>query len=189
VRGGLFRFSAEQRSFTETTARRVCFLAVALMLLIPFLIGVKYALPLGLPTTYGTCFVLFAFSLMYWPSSFLINPAVRWAGTVSYSAYFVHFAVLMKIFPAVHWSGISSVDFTIMFAAVTLATLGISSMTYLIIEKPMIRFGNAIIAARQLSVAKEAQARLPQKGPEKFLIPQFPHSRLRVIALGNLAGT
>ena len=153
----LFRFSAEQRSFTEATARRVCLLAIALMLVIPFLIGVKYALPLGLPTTYGICFVLFAFSLMHWPGSFLINPAVRWAGTVSYSAYFVHFAVL-KLFPAIHWSAISPADFAIMLTAVTLVTIGISSLTYLLIEKPMIRFGNAVISARDLSIAKEAQA-------------------------------
>src|SRR6185437_7339568 len=55
----LFRLSAEGRSISVSVARNVCFLAIALMLSIPFLNGVKYALPLGLVTTYGIVFSLF----------------------------------------------------------------------------------------------------------------------------------
>ena len=57
----LFKFSAERHSVSEPIARRVCFLAIALMLLFPFLEGRKYALPLGPATTYGIAFSLFAF--------------------------------------------------------------------------------------------------------------------------------
>ena len=42
----LFRFSAEGRSIPVSVARCACFLAMALMLFIPFLDGVKYAMPL-----------------------------------------------------------------------------------------------------------------------------------------------
>jgi hypothetical protein len=50
------------------------------MLFIPFLAGVKYALPFGLATTYGLVFSLFAFSLMYWQNSPFIKKAVQWTG-------------------------------------------------------------------------------------------------------------
>jgi peptidoglycan/LPS O-acetylase OafA/YrhL len=138
-------------------ARRVCLLAIALMLFIPFLAGVKYALPFGLATTYGIVFSLFAFSLMYSPNSPFINKAAQWTGKISYSAYFVHFAVL-HILPTLHPTGVPSADFAIMYVGTVLATVGISSITYLVIEGPMIRFGSAIIAAQQLSIGKEARA-------------------------------
>src|SRR5579871_5180129 len=90
----LFRLSAERRFVPASVARFACFLAIALMLFIPFLDGVKYALPLGLVTTYGIVFSLFALSLMYWRSSPLIGRPIEWIGKVSYSAYFIHFVVL-----------------------------------------------------------------------------------------------
>jgi peptidoglycan/LPS O-acetylase OafA/YrhL len=36
-----------------------------------------------------------------------------------------------------------------MFSIQVLVTVGLSSLTYLMIEKPMIRFGSALISARQ----------------------------------------
>jgi peptidoglycan/LPS O-acetylase OafA/YrhL len=153
----LFRFSAERPTVSEVVARRVCLLAIALMLFIPFMEGVKYALPFGLATTYGIVFSLFAFSLMYSPNSPFINKAAQWTGKISYSAYFVHFAVL-HILPTLHPTGVPSADFAIMYVGTVLATVGISSITYLVIEGPMIRFGSAIIAAQQLSIGKEARA-------------------------------
>jgi peptidoglycan/LPS O-acetylase OafA/YrhL len=149
----LFRFSAERGAIPETIARRVCFLAIALMLLIPFLGGVKYALPLGLATTYGITFTLFAFSLMYWGSSPLVGAAIVWVGKISYSAYFVHFAIL-RYLPPPHPTGSPTVDVAIMYTLVVAATVALSSMTYLLIEKPMIRLGSGIISARQSSAAQ-----------------------------------
>jgi hypothetical protein len=52
----LFKFSAERLSVPESIAR-TCVLAIALLLFIPFPDGVKYALPLGLSTTYGISFL------------------------------------------------------------------------------------------------------------------------------------
>ena len=118
------------------------------MLFIPFLDGVKYAMPLGLVTTYGIAFSLFAFSLMYWPNSPLIGRPIEWIGKVSYSAYFIHFVVL-RILPLLPSTGWPVADMAYMFSIQVLVTVGLSSLTYLMIEKPMIRFGSALISARQ----------------------------------------
>jgi peptidoglycan/LPS O-acetylase OafA/YrhL len=144
----LFKFLREGRSISAATAKWVCTLAIALMLLVPFLDGVKYALPLGLATTYAIAFTLFAFSLMYWRTSPLITLPVRWVGKVSYSAYFAHFAVLHYL-TTFHLTGWSVADVACMYAIVTFVTICISSITYLTIEKPMIRLGSALIAARR----------------------------------------
>jgi peptidoglycan/LPS O-acetylase OafA/YrhL len=153
----LFRFSAERHSVPEPVARRICFLALALMFFVPSLDGVKYALPLGSATTYGITFALFAFSLMYWRNSLLIGKTVVWIGKVSYSAYFVHFAVLHYL-PPFRPTGVPSADVAIMYAVVAASTVAISSITYLIIERPMIRIGSALIAARRSLAFQPAQA-------------------------------
>jgi peptidoglycan/LPS O-acetylase OafA/YrhL len=119
------------------------------MLLIPFLDGVKYALPLGLVTTYGIVFVLFAFSLMHWPNSPLIGRPIEWIGKVSYSAYFIHFVVL-RITPWLPSTGWPVADIAYVFLVQVLVTVGFSSLTYLMIEKPMIRLGGVLIATRRL---------------------------------------
>ena len=148
----LFRFTVERNSVPLPLARYVCFTAIALMLVIPFLEGIKYALPLGLATTYGIAFTLFAFSLMYWSNSPLIGRPIVWIGKVSYSAYFVHFAVLsiLPLFPQTRWP---TANLVYMYSAVVIVTIGISSITYSLIEKPMIRLGSALIAVRRSSGA------------------------------------
>ena len=146
----LFRFSAERYSISMHIAKWACAFAIALMLLIPFLVGIRFALPLGLVTTYGIAFSLFAFSLMYWPNSPLVAPPIVWIGKVSYSAYFVHFAVL-HFLPPVHLTGWPSADVATVYVAVVIVTIAISSITYRIIERPMIRLGSTLIAARQSS--------------------------------------
>ena len=125
------------------------------MLLIPFLDGVKYALPLGLVTTYGIAFSLFAFSLMYWPNSALIGRPIEWIGKVSYSAYFIHF-VTLRILPLLPSTGWPVADLAYMFLIQVLVTVGFSSLTYLMIEKPMIRLGGTLIARSSLKPRKVA---------------------------------
>ncbi len=154
----LFRFSTERHSIPESTARRLCALSVALMLLIPFLEGVKYALPLGLFTTYGIVFSLFAFSLRYWRNSPLIGSTIIWIGKISYSGYFVHFFVLHYL-PRLGLTASPTADFVIIWTAVTAVTVAVSSITYLAIEKPMIKLGSALIEARQSSTEAVQQAR------------------------------
>jgi peptidoglycan/LPS O-acetylase OafA/YrhL len=146
----LFRFSAERSSIPTRLVKWACVFAIALMLLIPFVVGIKYVLPLGLATTYGIVFSLFALSLMYWRNSALVGSTIVWIGKVSYSAYFVHFAVL-HFLPPVHLTGWASADVATTYVAVVTVTIAISSITYRTIERPMIRLGSTLIAARQSS--------------------------------------
>ena len=144
----LFKFSAEQHRVSESFAKCVCVLAVALIFAFPFLEGIKYMLPLGLATSYGIAFSLFAISLMYWPTSPLIGNAIVWIGKISYSAYFVHFAVLHYL-PPLPPIGVPFIDFAILYAAVMISTVTISSITYLFIEMPFLRWGGKLIGSRR----------------------------------------
>jgi peptidoglycan/LPS O-acetylase OafA/YrhL len=153
----LFKFSAEQHRVSETLARCVCVLAIALIFVFPFLEGIKYMLPLGLATSYGIAFSLFAFSLMYWRTSPLIGKTVVWIGKISYSAYFVHFAVLHYL-PPPRPTGVSFIDFAATYAVVVVSTVAISSITYLFIEMPMIRLGSRLIEPRRSLPIQPAQA-------------------------------
>jgi peptidoglycan/LPS O-acetylase OafA/YrhL len=150
----LFRFSTE-RSIPASLARYVCLLAIALMLFIPFLEGIRYALPLGLATTYGIAFSLFALSLVYWRNSPLVGFPIVWIGKISYSAYFVHF-VSLHFLPLLRLTGWPVADAASMYAVVVIVTVGISSLTYSVIERPMIRLGSALIA--RSAVAKAVTA-------------------------------
>ena len=144
----LFKFSTEKKSISPALARWVCVLSIALMLTIPFLEGVKYALPLGLATTYAIAFSLFVLSLMYWRRSPLVARPIMWIGKISYSAYFVHFAVLHYLL-VFRLTGSPLADFACMYTVVVIVTICISSITYLTIEGPMIRLGSSLIAARR----------------------------------------
>ena len=153
----LFKFSAEQLRVPESLAKFVCVLSIALIFIFPFLNGVKYMLPLGLATSYGIAFSLFAFSLMYWRTSPLIGNAVVWIGKISFSAYFVHFAVLDSL-PPLHPTGLPVVDFAIAYAMVVTFTAMISFVTYLFIEIPMIKLGGRLIQSRRPLPVQPAQA-------------------------------
>jgi peptidoglycan/LPS O-acetylase OafA/YrhL len=153
----LFKFYAEQHKVSEFLAKCVCALAIALIFVFPFLEGIKYMLPLGLATSYGIAFSLFAFSLMYWGTSPLVGSTIVWIGKVSYSAYFVHFAVLHYL-PQHRPTGLPFIDFAFMFAVVIISTVAISSITYRFIELPFIRWGSRLIEPRRPVPIRPAQA-------------------------------
>jgi peptidoglycan/LPS O-acetylase OafA/YrhL len=153
----LFKFSAEQHGVSEFLAKCVCALAVALMFTFPFLDGIKYMLPFGLATSYGIAFSLFAFSLMYWRTSSLIGNPIVWIGKVSYSAYFVHFAVL-HFLPPIRPTGLPSIDFATTYAVVIVSTVTISFITYFCIEMPMIMLGSRLIESRRSLPIRPAEA-------------------------------
>jgi len=157
----LYRLSVERPPASSFLAKAICLLAVALMLLIPFLEGIKYALPLGLVTSYAIAFTLFGFALMNWPNSPLIGHSIIWIGKVSYSAYFVHFLVL-HFLPPLHFTGSAVVDMILAYAVTVAATVAISSLTYAMVETPFIRLGSALIAAWPLP----AKTKLDQKRNE-----------------------
>ena len=148
----LFKWSAERPLPAPAAAAPLCIVAIVLMAAIPFLEGVKYALPLGLQTSYGLAFALFVFSLMSWKSSPLVNPISTWIGKVSYSAYFVHFGLLHYL-SVPRLSGNAVLDFAVAYIATVLTTVALSSITYWIVEQPMIKFGSRVISRRRLSSA------------------------------------
>ena len=114
-------------------------------------------LPLGLATSYGIAFSLFAFSLMYWRTSPLVGNIIVWIGKVSYSAYFVHFAILHYL-PPLRPTGVPFIDFLFMYAAVIISTVIFSSVTYLLIEMPVRRLGSRLIKSRRSLAIQAADA-------------------------------
>lgn len=101
---------------------------------------------------FGLGFALLACGLSAWPSRILVNPALCFIGKVSYSAYFWHFAVLAFLKPA---------DLSVLFLSrpawpcfiaysmcVTAITIGISTVTYRLIERPMIVLGRRMLVVR-----------------------------------------
>ena len=146
----LFRFGiVDQRKIGASIAGGLLALSGFLFVAMSWLDGVKYALPLGLQTTAGLIFSISVFALMNLartPSS-VINHVIIWTGKVSYSAYFVHFAVIRFISPQEFFS-VPILDFAAYFVLVTATTLTVASVTYMTIEQPAIRLGGRFINRR-----------------------------------------
>jgi len=75
-------------------------------------------------------------------ASILDNAVMRWIGTVSYSMYLWHFVVWL----AADWLG--RPPFLPLFAATLVLTTLCASVTYLLIERPGIRLGAALLRGR-----------------------------------------
>ncbi len=152
----LYKWSVERPPASPATAAALCMVSIVLMVAVSFLEGVRFVLPLGIQTTYGLIFALFVFSLMSWKSSPLINPVAIWIGKVSYSAYLIHFAILSYLV-APRPSGHANLDFAITFAIVVAMTVALASITYWLVEQPMIRLGSRLIS-RHMSSGRTAEA-------------------------------
>jgi peptidoglycan/LPS O-acetylase OafA/YrhL len=81
----------------------------------------------------------------------LVNAGIRYLGTISYSAYFWHFAALWALGPLGldqfgHDSAIKWPYFVALLAGVFAVTVVVSSITYRFIEAPMIRVGRKVAA-------------------------------------------
>jgi len=104
---------------------------------------------------YALCFGLLTYCLGSGAGGFIVNRFARQLGKVSYSCYIWHFAVIelvMGSYNAMSWLELlgasqpsNSWFFTLLFLVVTLVTAGLSSLTYRLIEQPMIRFGNSVV--------------------------------------------
>lgn len=104
-------------------------------------------------TAYGLCFGTFAFCLSQGAGSWLVNAPVRYLGKISFSAYLWHFAVLGTIGYSFH--GFTPLQhmtdsrgpllFLQLFAYVIVTTSILSSITYRLIERPMVWAGNRLI--------------------------------------------
>jgi exopolysaccharide production protein ExoZ len=96
-----------------------------------------------LPVQYGAIFAIFALGLSKWQPILLVNPVICWIGKVSYSAYLIHFLLLSAAvsFPRQ--------NFAIAYVSLAAITIGLSTISYLSIEKPFNRIGRQL--ARRLA--------------------------------------
>jgi exopolysaccharide production protein ExoZ len=139
----IFKIVTTAQPPSRATARFLIATSAVAILAVPFLQGVKYVTPLGLPTTYGMLFAIFTLGLMTWQPKIIVNNAVGWIGKVSFSGYLVHLALIGRV-PLLRPFGSPTLDFLVMFAIITALTVAISSLTYLMIERPMIKLGNVL---------------------------------------------
>jgi peptidoglycan/LPS O-acetylase OafA/YrhL len=112
-----------------------------------------------LPMVYAAPFALCTWCLAKGAGGRLVNPAIRYVGKVSYSAYFWHFVVL-GLLGYLFASGPAMpgwLHFAAVFGAAVALSVGISSITYRLVEVPMIRLGRqlaASLAAKRVAVAR-----------------------------------
>jgi exopolysaccharide production protein ExoZ len=112
-----------------------------------------------LPMVYALPFALCTWCLAKGGGGLLVNPAIRYVGKVSYSAYFWHFAVLGLLGHLLAFGPATPgwLQFAAVFGAAVVLSVGISSITYRLVELPMIRLGRqlaASLAAKRVAVAR-----------------------------------
>jgi peptidoglycan/LPS O-acetylase OafA/YrhL len=95
---------------------------------------------------FAAAFFLLALGLKHWQPTMLVNPMIGWVGKVSYSAYFLHFAILEAVAMPSKLSGSSLLNYALTFLTLTIATLAAASITYIAIERPTIGWGARLIA-------------------------------------------
>jgi exopolysaccharide production protein ExoZ len=130
----------------------VPFIAMALH---PYLLHTTYLLP----TVYTLPFGLCTWCLAKGGGGLLVNRLIEYVGEVSYSAYFWHFAVLGLLSRFLPLSGAPAAGwlrFLATYAAAVALTVAVSSITYRLIERPMINVGRRLalrLAAKRVVVA------------------------------------
>lgn len=104
-------------------------------------------------TVYAACFSLFAFTLSQGAFKWMVNPLSCYIGKISYSLYLLHFAVL-NVFTGeiknliehlIPELGFGWCYFISFYLCVVLISVLASTITYFLIEKPSIAFGNRIL--------------------------------------------
>jgi peptidoglycan/LPS O-acetylase OafA/YrhL len=152
--GGMLVFHL-LRAFAQPVKPKVLAIGLALafagMLAIPFAaqalqpyLPARYLMPIA----YTPTFALLAWCFAKGGGGFLVNGATEYIGKVSYSAYFWHFPIIGALcssgpFP-LHAPVPPWLDFVALYAAaVPLSILG-SSITYRLIEQPMIELGRRL---------------------------------------------
>jgi exopolysaccharide production protein ExoZ len=138
-------------------------MAVVSMVAIPFaaeaLRGELTHTSYVLPMVYAVPFALCTWCLAKGGGALLVNPAIRYVGKVSYSAYFWHFPVLGLLDRLFSLGPVMPgwLRFVAIFAAAVVLSVGFSSITYRVVEVPMIRVGRQLaarLAAKRVAVAR-----------------------------------
>ena len=136
------------------------FLLISLFLFWIFLKPSKYNYLLPTHFLYGLSFVCLALSLYFWPHIFLVNRLTTFIGRLSFSIYLVHFIVRDKVAWMFVTNGIllpGNKGFALAFLIILTISMGISYITYKIVEIPGINFGGRVIKwYRQAKIQKSA---------------------------------
>jgi peptidoglycan/LPS O-acetylase OafA/YrhL len=111
-----------------------------------------------MPMAYAAPFALCTWCLAKGGGGLLVNPAIRYVGKVSYGAYFWHFPVLGLLGYLFSFGPVMPgwLRFVAIFGAAVLLSVGFSSITYRVVEMPMIRVGRQLAA--RLAVKRVAVA-------------------------------
>lgn len=111
----------------------------------------------------SVCFALWALVLLIKPSGWVVNRAIAGLGTVSFSAYVLHFALLKYIGSFLHLSwpfgktGLQSIAFEATFVVLTvLAVRVVAGVTYRVIEQPFIAIGKRLLCRRPRALEAHA---------------------------------
>lgn len=108
---------------------------------------------LSVYSAYGFVFAVFALALAKGAGKILVNRVTTFFGKISFSAYLWHFAVLglfggflsEMILSLMGFPQKGTSFFLCIFPLIVMITAGLSYVTYVGIEKPMIRLGNQFI--------------------------------------------
>jgi len=131
-----------------------------------------YALLFGLPPiSYSIVFGVVAFCLAQGVGRPLVNAVVSHIGKVSYSAYFWHFAMLELIGLAVASLGGSLARlgwpaYLATFVLAVMLSVAGATLTFLLIEQPMIRIGHRLAqaSAKRRAMASNRSSLVPSAG-------------------------
>ena len=104
---------------------------------------------------FGLYFLLLTYSLGQGGFKVLSNKPMRYIGTISYSAYLVHFAVLDLIVHLWQWPKSGTASFLLFFICVIAATIVVASTTYHLIEKPLTKVGHKVARRIAFKIAEE----------------------------------
>jgi peptidoglycan/LPS O-acetylase OafA/YrhL len=112
-------------------------------------LGLLRATPFETYHVFAAAYVLLALALSRHPFPLFVNRYTLFAGRVSYSAYILHFVVLVQLVPILKDLGLSPLEVTMAaFVLATPVTLALASVSYRFIERPAIRLGRRLAASQ-----------------------------------------
>ena len=101
---------------------------------------------------FGLLFAVVATTMGLGAGGYLVNPAIRHIGKVSFSAYLIHFSLLGSVTAFAHRLGVTGAwSLAVILPALVLATTIIATVTFLLIEQPAINLGRRVVKWRLLA--------------------------------------
>ena len=143
---GILFFFIATKPTTQTfvfNAKTVLFFV--LICLLQLAVGIPFFLPYHI--FFSVFFTVFAIALHFKQPVILVNRIINYIGTVSFSMYIIHFAVLywLTYFNKIDFVSNQFINYGLKFIVVTGITITISSVTYYLIEVPFQSVGKKII--------------------------------------------